>query len=118
LGLRLFPEDLAQKEIAYYRTKQNKYGLPLDNRKTYTKLDWIVWSATMADRPDDFRAMIDPIYLFAHESPSRVPLTDWYDTVSGKHVGFQARSVVGGVFIPLLKDRDLWKKWSSRSMQK
>ena len=118
LGLRLFPEEVARKEVAYYLTKQNKYGLPLDNRKTYTKLDWIVWSATMADRPEDFRAMIDPVYLFAHETPSRVPLTDWYDTVSGKHVGFQARSVVGGVFIPLLKDRDLWKKWSSRAGQK
>jgi hypothetical protein len=118
LGLRLFPAEVAKKEVAYYLTKQNKYGLPLDNRKRYTKLDWIVWSATLADRPEDFRALVDPIYLFAHETPDRVPLSDWFDTVSGRKVGFQARSVVGGVFIPLLKDPEVWRKWSSRASAK
>jgi hypothetical protein len=114
LGLKLFPPEVAKKEIAYYKTKQNKYGLPLDNRKAYTKLDWIMWTATLADNRGDFDALIEPIYIFLHESQSRVPMTDWYDTVSGKKSGFQARSVVGGVFIPMLADEAMWKKWSSR----
>ena len=42
--------------------------------------------------------VLAPAHRFAHESPSRVPLTDWYETTDGKQVGFQARSVVGGVF--------------------
>jgi hypothetical protein len=115
LGLNLFPPAVARKELAFYKAKQNVYGLPLDNREAYTKLDWIVWTATLAESDADFKTFVAPVYRFANESPSRVPLTDWYGTVSGKQVGFQARSVVGGVYIKLLSDPALWKKWSARA---
>ncbi len=112
LGLNLFPPEVARKEIAFYKTKQNAFGLPLDSRETYTKLDWILWTATMAESQDDFLALVRPVHKFLNESPSRVPMTDWYWTVEGKQRGFQARSVVGGVFIKLLADEALWKKWA------
>jgi hypothetical protein len=114
LGLNLFAPVVARKEIAFYLTKQNQYGLPLDNRRDYTKLDWILWTATLAENPSDFRKLVSPVYRFVNESPSRVPLTDWYDTVTGKQQGFQARSVVGGVFVKMLADPAMWKKYSSR----
>jgi hypothetical protein len=113
LGFGLFPPEVARKEIAFYKTKQNAYGLPLDNRRTYTKLDWILWSATLADSQADFQALVVPEWRFANETPTRVPLSDWYDTVSAKQQGFQARSVVGGLFIKLL-DGPTWKKWAAR----
>jgi len=112
LELNLFAPEIARREIAYYKTKQNAYGLPLDNRQTYTKLDWIVWTATMAESPDDFLALIRPVHKFLNQSPSRVPMTDWYWTLDGKQRGFQARSVVGGVFIKMLADEGLWRKWA------
>ena len=61
-----------------YRKIQNKYGLPLDNRETYTKLDWITWTATLTQNRADFEALIDPIFPFLNETPDRSPLTDWY----------------------------------------
>ena len=112
LGLHLFPAEVAQKELAFYKTHQKTYGLPLDNRSEYTKLDWIYWTATLADSRADFDALIDPTWKFANESPSRVPLTDWYWTQDAKQRGFQARSVVGGLFMKMLADDTIWKKWA------
>ena len=118
LGLGLFSAEVVRKEIASYETKENQYGLPLDNRRDYTKLDWLVWTATLANSPADFEKLIAPAYKWANESSSRVPLTDWYDTVTGKQQGFQARSVVGGVFVKMLSDPAMWKKYAGRAMIK
>jgi len=112
LDLGIFRAEIARKEVAFYLTKQNAYGLPLDNRRDYTKLDWVLWTATLADNRADFDNLVAPAWRFANESPSRVPLTDWYDTVTGKQQGFQARSVVGGLFIKMLADPGTWKKWA------
>jgi hypothetical protein len=115
LGLHLFPQDVADKEVAFYKAHMHAYGLPLDNRAAYTKLDWSVWSATLATNPQDFRAIVHPIVQFLNKTPDRVPMTDWYDTVTAKQVGFQARSVVGGVYIKMLSQPDTWSKWAARA---
>ena len=113
LDLHLFPAEIAQREVAFYMTHLNVYGLPLDNRASYTKLDWTVWTATLATNPEDFKRFMHPVYQFLNQTTDRVPMTDWYDTVSAREVGFQARSVVGGVYIKMLSDPKVWNKWVS-----
>jgi len=105
LKLNIFPPIVMEKEIPYYLTKQNKYGLPLDNRKNYTKADWIIWTATLANGQEVFQQFISPLYRFMNETVDRVPMSDWYNTDNEKHVGFQARSVVGGYYIKMLEDK-------------
>ncbi len=105
LNMNVFSDEIAKTEINYYLTKQQPYGLPLDSRKTYTKSDWIMWTATLAKSDRDFEAFIKPVWRFANETPSRVPLTDWHETTNAKQVGFQARSVVGGYYIKMLEGK-------------
>jgi hypothetical protein len=118
LGLNLFPAAALRKEMDFYKSKLNTFGLPLDSRKDYTKLDWTLWTATLTQEPSDFTALLDPVYRFLNETPNRLPMTDWYDTKTAKHVGFQARSVVGGLFLQVLYDRAAWKGWAGQDVTK
>lgn len=113
LGLHLFPASVRETELAFYQKQLNRYGLPLDSRATYTKLDWELWTATLSANQQQFDTFVDPIVQWMNATPSRVPLTDWYDTITGKQVGFQARSVVGGIFIKVLADKSIAQQWQS-----
>jgi hypothetical protein len=105
LEFNLFPAEVAQTEIAYYLTRQNRYGLPLDNREAYTKTDWIMWTATLADDKATFERFIAPMWQFENETIDRVPMSDWIWTDRPNHRGFKARSVVGGYWIKMLENK-------------
>jgi hypothetical protein len=105
LDFNIFPEEVENKEISYYLKVQNRYGLPLDSRGSYTKLDWIMWTASLANSKEEFNQLVAPVYRFLNETPERVPMTDWYYTKTGEWRGFIARSVVGGVYMELLKEK-------------
>ncbi|HEU5396388.1 MAG TPA: DUF5127 domain-containing protein, partial [Verrucomicrobiae bacterium] len=118
LGLNIFPPDVAQKEVAFYKTVMQPYGLPLDSRTHLTKTDWSIWTATLADNQADFDSFVDPIYDYLDRTTLRVPLMDSYPTDrlgAGEGPLFIARPVVGGFFIKMLADPGVWKKWSSRA---
>lgn len=117
LDLNLFPSHVRETEFAFYLEHLNQYGLPLDSRADYTKLDWELWTATLAGSPAQFDALLAPITKWVNETPTRVPLTDWYDTKSGKQIGFQARSVVGGIYIKALADKEVAVKWQKLAHQ-
>ncbi len=106
LGLNLFPAEVRQKEIMFYLSHQKPFGLPLDSRKDYTKLDWTVWTASLSSSTKDFESFMAPLAAFVNRTPERVPMTDWFWTTDARQAGFQARSVVGGVFVKLLMERE------------
>ena len=110
-GTGFFDPRIISSELESYSAHVNRYGLPLDNRADYTKSDWLVWTATLLDSEADFEKAIEPLWLAYNESESRVPLTDWYDTKTAKMVGFQHRTVQGGLFIRLLSSTGkLWRR--------
>ncbi len=114
LNLNLFPGAIVEREISYYKKMQAEFGLPLDSRERYTKNDWITWTASLADNQNDFKTLFNPVYGFAENTPQRVPLSDWYITDNAYQCAFQARSVVGGFFIKVLRDKNIWKKWAGK----
>ena len=101
-GLNLFSKQVFGNELAFYKTRINKYGLPLDNRAGFTKPEWMTWTATMYENNDDFKSFMHTIVDYLNETPDRVPFSDWYETKTARKDGFQARSVVGGIFIKML----------------
>jgi len=93
----------------------NPYGVPLDSRYTFTLPEWSAWTACLADDQKDFLTFIDPIYRFMNESPQRVPMGDKYETQKPEWLSMKARPVVGAVFMKMLYEGDLWKKWVTRA---
>ena len=112
LGLNVFPPSVAQTEFAYYKSVMQPYGVPLDSRTRLTKTDWTFWSATLADSKQDFESLIAPVYAYLNQTTAHSPLADSYITDDIKSDGMHARPVVGGLFVKMLADPQMWKKWS------
>lgn len=104
-GYNIFPPEVADREIKFYLGKQQKYGLPLDNRDLQTKSDWIFWTASLAPDTDTFLKFSDRHYDYMNETTSRIPLSDYYLSNTGVTCNFSGRSVIGGLWIKVLKDR-------------
>jgi hypothetical protein len=114
LGLNVFPAEVAAKEVAWYERSRQRYGVPLDSRTRLTKTDWELWSATLAENRADFQTLIAPVWDYLNQTTARDPLADSYETDQVQSGGMHARPVVGGVFVKLLADRALWRKWAAR----
>ena len=98
----LFEDKFYSGEIARYKKEALPYGVPLDSRAYYTKSDWLVWSACLADNEEDFDYFIHMLYSAFDTMHTRVPMTDWYYADIANMVNFQNRTVQGGLFIKLM----------------
>ncbi len=100
----LFPEKFFKSEIERYKKEALPYGVPLDSREKYTKSDWLIWVASLADSKDDFEFFSSLLWKAYDTMRTRVPMTDWYYTDTSEMVGFRHRTVQGGLFIRLMLD--------------
>ena len=102
LGYNIFSDEIKKNEIKVYMSKLNRYGVPLDSRADYTKIDWLMWSTCIWRDKDYFEAVCRSMVNMINETLDRAPLTDWYYTSTADFRAFRNRSVVGGLFINLL----------------
>jgi hypothetical protein len=98
LGTGLIPSSVLAEQSAWYQSVSNLFGLPLQVPHSYAKSDWEMFTAAWLSGYPVSKQLIEQVYTYANTTPSRVPFSDLYDTVSGDQVGFQARPVQGGIF--------------------
>lgn len=83
-----------------------------------SKYDWLAWMAACASISNDQEVrnigaqIVHQLFVYVNTTPSRVPLSDFYVTESGKQldlvIHFEARPVVGGLFaLSLIKQRHI-----------
>jgi hypothetical protein len=99
LNTNLVTPSIQASEAAWYVSQAHQYGVPLDSRHSYTKGDWeMLTAAFLYNQPAARNLLVTDLFNFLNTSSSRVPFTDWYDTIADTQNGFADRPVVGGVF--------------------
>lgn len=98
LGTGLVPASVLAEQAAWYRGVSNLFGLPLQVPHSYAKSDWEIFTAAWLSAYPVSRQLVEQVYTYANTTPSRVPFSDLYDTISGHQTAFQARPVQGGIF--------------------
>lgn len=102
LNLGLFPEEIYKKEVEAYKIKMCRYGVPLDCRSDYAKMDWQAWTTVMTDDSEYTQTVYRKIYDYINETVDRAPVSDWYSALRGRQYVFQNRSVLGALFVNIM----------------
>ena len=101
-GTNLFPQEFYNGEITRYKKELLPYGVPLDSREKYTKSDWLVWAASLADTKEDFTLFVERLWDAYNTMRTYVPMTDWYYADTSHMICFRHRTVQGGLFMKLM----------------
>ncbi|KAL8942802.1 MAG: hypothetical protein Q9211_001231 [Gyalolechia sp. 1 TL-2023] len=113
LNLAVIPPALYDMQSAFYPSVSQIFGVPLDNRHSYTKSDESLWTAATC-RPETRRLFVNGLASWLNVTSTDKPFTDLLETlgeggypVSPDPVTFIARPVAGGHFslLALAKSR-------------
>ncbi|KAF2226171.1 glutaminase GtaA [Elsinoe ampelina] len=100
LKQRLVPQRVFDRQSAFYPAVALEYGVPLDTRHTYTKLDWEVFVAAVAGT-ETRDLILGKVAEWVGATVTGYALGDLYEAGSGDYPGgitFINRPVVGGSF--------------------
>jgi hypothetical protein len=101
LGTNLVPDSVAAQESAWYSSQAGQFGVVLDPRNPFTKVDWELWTAAWLNNHPAAATLITGAYGFANTTAQRVPLTDLYTVSTAAQTqpeNFRNRPVLGGLF--------------------
>jgi hypothetical protein len=107
LGLDIFDKETIEREVQVCLEHNSEFGFPLDNRSNLTKCDWMMWIAAMSDSLDEQKKIIKSAYNYLINGVDRVPYADLYDCQTGTAEEFTNRTVLGSMFMLLLKQKML-----------
>ncbi len=99
-GYDFVPRSVYDDQSAFYPTVALEYGVPLDTRHTWTKTDWMMWTAAIASE-DTRDVFIRLLADWIPRTPTNKAFTDLYDAATGDYpsgLNFIARPVAGGHF--------------------
>lgn len=105
LGLDVFDEETIKQEVQVCLAHCSDFGFPLDNRSGLTKCDWMMWIAVMSDDLNEQKTIIKSAHNYLIDGIDRVPYADLYDCKTGVAEAFTNRTVLGSMFMLLLKDK-------------
>ncbi|KAL8842910.1 MAG: hypothetical protein Q9170_000314 [Blastenia crenularia] len=115
LNLSIIPSSLYEMQSAFYPSVSQIFGVPLDNRHSYTKSDESLWTAATC-APETRRLFVNGLGYWLNVTSTDRAFSDLFETVgeggypvSPAPVFFIARPVVGGHFslLALEKSRTL-----------
>lgn len=101
------PRHIYKMQSDWYHYVRQKYGVPLDNRRLFTKTDWEFFSMAITSR-DTRDEVLESVAKWLNETNTDRPFTDLHRTEGeGGFPGpnFFARPVIGGHFAFLALSR-------------
>ncbi|KAL8691886.1 MAG: hypothetical protein Q9218_002991 [Villophora microphyllina] len=111
LNLSIIPNSLFEMQSAFYPSVSQIFGIPLDNRHSYTKSDESLWTAATCS-PETRRLFVNGLGYWLNETSTDRPFTDLFETIdegsypaSPSPIYFIARPVAGGHFSLLALDK-------------
>ncbi|KAL8358009.1 hypothetical protein RB601_009440 [Gaeumannomyces tritici] len=101
LNLGFVPQSVYDMQSTFYRSVELEFGVALDTRHTWTKSDWQMFAAAVADN-ETKTMFVSKLRKWIDATTSDRAMTDLYDASTGGYPGggptFVARPVMGGLF--------------------